>query len=91
MKVPIKLINKRTNAEFDNPNKHLILYATNNPDFEFVYGEVKASEPEVESYSLEALKAMSMKDLQTIVDGLEIECDKRRKDSMIDGILNHGR
>lgn len=89
MKIVTKLINKRTNEIFVEPNPHLVAYAKDNPDFSFEYDEVPG---EVEkSYSHDMLRAMNMKDLQTLAESLGVECDKRRKDDLIDGILKAGR
>ena len=85
----IHILNTKTNVIFENPGKDLVAYAKAAPeDFKFVYDD----EPEVEKdvvYTEDNLKAMSMKDLQVIAEALEVECDKRRKDSLIDGILKH--
>lgn len=84
------ILNKKTGVEFE-PNPNLIAYAKGDPDtFKLVMHEVEGEEVE-ESYTEEELKTYSMKELQRIVDDLEIECDKRRKDSLIDAILKHGR
>lgn len=90
MKVITKLVNKRTNEVFVDPNPHLVAYAKGNPDFESVTEEVPGEEKE-KPFSYDMLKVMSMKDLQTIADSVEAKCDKRSKDALIDAILKAGR
>ena len=85
-----KIVNTKTGIEFPNPNNHLVQYAKGDSAFKFIYKEVDR-EPEPEHFTEEGLKCMSVKDLQGIVDSLEIECDKRKKDAMIDAILKYGR
>lgn len=84
MQIPIKIVNKKTNVIFENPNSNLLAYAKSDPSsFEITYEEVQGEVKE--RLSEEKLKEMNMKDLQTLAEGLE--CDKRRKDSLIDAIL----
>ena len=89
MKTIKSIINTRTGNEFENPNKDLIAYAKGDTaSFEIVYEET-ADEDTPEVYTEEQLKALSMKDLQLLAE--DLDCDKRRKDSLIDAILNKGR
>jgi len=89
MQVVQKVINLKTGLEFVNPNNNLVQYAKNDPDYKLIYEEVDSKEEE--KFTEEGLKCMSVKDLQGICDSLEIECDKRKKDAMIDAILKYGR
>ena len=89
MQVVQKVINLKTGLEFVNPNNNLVQYAKNDTDFKVVYEEVDSKEEE--KFTEEGLKCMSVKDLQGICDSLEIECDRRKKDAMIDAILKYGR
>ena len=84
----IKVINKKTGLEFD-ANVNLIAYAKGDPGtYKIVYEEDNSPKP-LKAHDPDDLKAMSMKDLQKLADGLD--CDKRRKDSLIDAILEAGR
>lgn len=84
------VFNTKTGVEFD-PNPNLIAYAKSDPEsYRLVMHEVEGEE-EPEVYTEDQLKGYSMKELQKIADDFEIECDRRRKDSLIDAILKHGR
>lgn len=78
---------------FEQPGKDLLQYAKMNPeDFIFKYDGEEESEAQPHMYSTDELKSMSMKDLQTLAEAFELDCDKRRKESLIDAILvEHGR
>ena len=89
MQVVQKVINLKTGLEFVNPNNNLVQYAKGDSDYKLIYEEVDSKEEE--KFTEEGLKCMSVKDLQGICDSLEIECDKRKKDAMIDAILKYGR
>jgi hypothetical protein len=85
MRVPTHFLNTRTGVRFD-ANPELIKYASEESYFKPIYSDVdEPSAPEV--YTLEILKSMNMKELQGITDDLEIACDRRKKDDMIDAIL----
>lgn len=89
MKIIKAILNTKTGNEFLDPGKDLIAYAKGDPSsYEFVYEETE-EEAQDEVYTEEQLKALSMKDLQLLAE--DLECDKRRKDSLIDAILNKGR
>lgn len=89
MKELVHIVNVKTNVIFESPNSNLIAYAKGDPSsFRMVYRETDEV-PEPKKYSEDALKAMSVKDLQLLAEGLD--CDKRRKDSLIDAILEAGR
>jgi len=84
----IKVVNKKTGLEFE-ANVNLIAYAKSDPgSYKIVYEEDNTPKP-VKAHDMDDLKEMSMKDLQKLAEGLE--CDKRRKDSLIDAILEAGR
>lgn len=85
------ILNKITNLKF-NVSKDLLAYAGQEPEkFKLIYSDTEVEAENPESYTEGSLKAMNMKDLQTLVDSLELTCDKRRKEEMIDAILKHGR
>lgn len=90
MQVIEKVINTLTGQEFVNPNQNLIVHAQNENYFKIVYKEVEG-EDKPEKFTESGLKCMSVKDLQNICESLEIECDRRKKDAMIDAILKYGR
>lgn len=90
MKIIKKLVNKRTNQIFIDPNPHLVAYAKNNPDFVEEVEEVPGETLE-KAYSYDFLKTMNMKDLKTLADSLEVDCDRRDKETLINGILKAGR
>ena len=90
MKVVDKIINMETGVEFIDPNHNLIQYANGDSKFQVIYKDVDGDEPG-EKFTEEGLKCMSVKDLQGICDSLEIDCNKRKKDAMIDAILKYGR
>ena len=84
-----EIVNMRTGVAFDN-NPNLLAYAMSDPTmFKIVYDEAQGGVEE-ETYTEEQLKAMNMRDLQLIADNKQIACDRRRKDSLIDGILGRG-
>lgn len=90
MQAAKKIVNTLTGLEFCDPNPHLLQYAISNKDvFVVVYDDVETESQE--KYSEGDLKEMSMKALQEIADRLEVECDRRRKDSLISGILESTR
>jgi len=89
MKTPKSVKNTVTGRVFTDLDKNLLDYAkSDTATFLIIYDE-EESEPEEKSYTEEQLKALSMKDLQTLAE--DLDCDKRRKDSLIDAILNKGR
>lgn len=82
--------NRLTGMEFPE-NPHLLAYAkSDTAHFEIIYSEetVTVEDP---GYTMDKLKAMSMKDLQLIAEAKELVCDKRSKDGMIGAILKAGR
>ena len=93
MQKVIEVKNRKTGMSFEYPGKDLLQYAKMNPDdFSFKYETVEDTEEKKHLYTTDELKSMSMKDLQTLAEAFELDCDKRRKESLIDAILvEHGR
>ena len=90
MRKPTHVHNVKTGVKFP-ATKDLLNYASQEAEtFKVIYGDEEEA-PEKESFTEESLKAMNMKELQNLVESLELSCDKRRKEEMIDAILKNGR
>ena len=85
--------NVKSGLSFSYPGNDLIAYAKQDPStFVFIHEDDPTEEVKKQTFCEDELKAMSMKDLQTIADGYDLECDRRVKDKLIDAILvTHGR
>lgn len=88
MKVATKIVNKKTNVIFLEPNNNLIAYAKSDPSsFEISYEDDGTEEKK--QLTDDGLRSMSIPDLRVLAEGLD--CDKRSKEGLIDAILKSGR
>lgn len=84
-----EIVNVRTGEVFA-ANQNLVMYAKSEPGtFNIIYND-ETQPLAAAKYTEDSLKIMNMRDLQTIAEGMNLNCDRRKKDSLIDGILGRG-